>query len=101
MHAGQEAHRYCVEHGLEEASAASGQVRALAATTPQVEGAEINQAHHGCAFAHFYQLASPVRWPALQAGPQLEVSSPSMPAWLAPVPSIAILRIAPKTSPPI
>jgi hypothetical protein len=103
LHANAEVHRYCAEHGvLEEAAAGDG-----ATGLPVLGGgaaasdAESPPPHEDCAFArycHFGQLLTNFALPATGA---LAVRTVVLPRPHLVAPTLAIIRLAPKTSPPV
>jgi hypothetical protein len=103
LHANAEVHRYCAEHGvLEEVAAGGG-----ATGVPVLGGgaaasdAETSAPHDDCAFArycHFGQLLTRFSLPATGA---LAVRTVALPRATTAASTLAILRLAPKTSPPV
>lgn len=104
LHADGEAHRFCAEHGTIEES---GSVSAPSAPEARSERAsananlgELGSTHDGCAFTQFCrfgQLLDQVIFD-VAALPPTPVASVARPAPALPV---ALLTLAPKTSPPI
>jgi hypothetical protein len=101
VHAQAEVHRYCAEHGMVEEGSqarpetvADGMPAAHDASSPGPE-------HDGCAFARvcrFGQVLGPV---ILDAAGQLEPAAVACVTAAEPAPPLAVLRLAPKTSPPV
>jgi hypothetical protein len=103
VHGLEKRHSFCVEHGaFEEAAAATA--GAPASHPGDVAGPEApagEQDHDGCAFSPFAAGAA-----APSLAPLLAVQAPALPALALPAPAVppapplAILDVAPKSSPP-
>lgn len=101
LHAGAEAHRYCAEHdAVEEAAEAAAGVLSDQ-TGPLARGPEDPApGHEDCSFTRFCRFGQLVAQLILDDAGDLEpVSLPTPP--LAPAPGVAVIVIAPKTSPPV
>jgi hypothetical protein len=104
VHATEEGHRFCAEHGAVEDTQAVGGAALAAAPDSDVARSAPGQgtpAHEGCVFAHycqFGQLPQQVRpsLPHILEAPAALHVAPSI-----PTASISLLRLAPKTSPPV
>jgi hypothetical protein len=101
VHASAEVHRYCAEHGMVE-EGSSARTGAAADARPAARDASAPAPEHdGCAFARvcrFGQVLGPV---ILVAAGQLDPTPASAPTPATPAPPLAVLRLAPKTSPPV
>jgi hypothetical protein len=106
VHANAEVHRYCAEHGMveegREAGVAGGtSVTPSADTAPSAGDASQDPPHDGCAFARVCRFGQVLASLALAAAGELD------PAPIAPLPvaqpaaPVAVLYVAPKTSPPV
>lgn len=106
LHADAEVHRYCAEHGaLEEAGAppsAEPAADAAAAGAPlaSVEGSEQPSAHDGCAFGEYCRFGQLLRTIILDFAGEVGFAPAPPPATAPPAVRVAIVRVAPKTSPP-
>jgi hypothetical protein len=100
LHANAEVHRYCAEHGMVE-EAASGAARAADTHPSAHDASEPAPSHDGCAFAQvcrFGQVLGPL---VHFAASELDPTPVPCPVVADPAPPLAVLLIAPKTSPPV
>lgn len=106
LHASIEVHRYCAEHGVvEEAGAAEDADTPASAVQPGVRigGVDVDEeAHHDdCAFAQFCRFGQTLIAFALAATGSLDPGAPPAPPADAPPSALAVIFVAPKTSPPV
>ncbi len=101
VHANAEVHRYCAEHGKVEEAVEPGAL-AQADTRPAAhDGSQQPPGHDGCAFARVCRFGqvfgqgSPA-WSGDFDPTPLVAVAPAEPA-----PPLAVLSLAPKTSPPV
>jgi hypothetical protein len=100
LHASAEAHRLCAEHGvLEEADGAPADA-ATGEAGPGARG-ERTPEHEGCDFARFCRFGQLLAQVILGDFQTLEPAPLSTPALALPAPPIALVDLAPKTSPPV
>jgi len=100
LHAGAEAHRYCAEHGaVEEAAEAAAGLPADQA--PLAQGTDDRAStHEDCSLTPFCRFGQLLAQVILAEAGDLEPGSLPTPS-VAPAPGVAVLVIAPKTSPPV
>jgi len=102
VHASEEGHRYCAEHGTVED--AQDEVLAESNATPSTAdllSASPATEHQGCAFAHYCQIGRLPSTAAPDLPRVLELTSTEASIPVAPPAPISVLRLAPKTSPPV
>ena len=101
LHANAEVHRYCAEHAQVEES---GEVptQTPADETPAAHAdSDRMPGHEGCAFARICRFGQVLATIVMDPGGILQVASFAAPARLEPAPSVPLLSVAPKTSPPV
>jgi hypothetical protein len=93
-------HRYCPEHGrLEEvATAAGGRAESTAAVSPARDTETAG--HEACVFASVFRQSSSAPERRAHAAPAVDRRAPELPEPRDVPPPIAVLRRAPKGSPP-
>jgi hypothetical protein len=103
LHATEQGHRYCTEHGaVEDAQAAGAADRASrTGAVASTLTAERAPRHEGCAFARYCQIGRLPEPHAPTAPRVLDVPAALDAAPATPPASISVLRLAPKTSPPV
>lgn len=104
VHAATEIHRYCAQHGtFEEAGEApSATPHTEAGSTAIANGTRSEPGHEGCSFARFCRFGQVLAQVILDTGGlEFAESSTSPSTRPAPTPAIAIVRLAPKMSPPV
>jgi hypothetical protein len=101
VHASEEAHRYCAEHdAVEEAPEPIVETTANP-QSPVASGAGGGApAHDDCSFTRLCRFSQVLGQVILDAVGDLEQRSPAAPPSGPPEPSLALILIAPKTSPP-
>jgi hypothetical protein len=101
LHANAEVHRYCAEHGaLEDGSTGADTAGVDGGATASDAGT--SAPHDDCAFARYCRFGQLLTLFALPATGELPVSTMIVPRpVMAPPAALAIIRLAPKTSPPV
>lgn len=101
VHSAAEAHRYCVEHGaIEEVEFENDQGEPQRPATDQVRGVDASEPHEACAFAPFCRFGQLVTAFVPEAAGNIgAIPAPTLDD-AASVSPVAVVRIAPKTSPP-
>jgi hypothetical protein len=105
LHASAEAHRYCAEHGAVEEGPEGDAVEAPDAPGPDVAAAfgegGAAESHDGCAFSRFCRFGQLLHQLVLEASGDVAATVIAAPALCVPAPSVAVIVLAPKTSPPV
>jgi hypothetical protein len=100
LHASVEAHRFCAEHGvIEETSAVAEGTAPVSSDQPIARGTDAGTSHEECAFHASGRLQGPSGAVTSEAS-ALEIPCAAPPRRSDPVPQLAIVDYAPKTSPP-
>ena len=100
LHANAEVHRFCAEHGaLEETSQSGAPERGDAG--PAWLASEGQIPHAGCAFARYCRFDQLLIGFVLERAADLQVARPPERPGAISAPAVALLRLAPKTSPPV
>ena len=104
LHAQAEIHRFCGEHGSLEETGGPGPARGLGPASEEQRAGDASDdagAHEGCAFARHCRFTERLTAFVLAAGAELQwtpLPSPEIGTWL---PAVPLIRLAPKTSPPV
>jgi hypothetical protein len=102
VHANAEVHRYCAEHGaLEEAGDASNRSAVAEPAGRLFDASETAPSHTGCAFARFCRFGQSPGPVVFSTTGDIEISLIPAPPLLQPAAIVPVIRIAPKTSPPV
>jgi hypothetical protein len=100
VHANAEVHRYCAEHGMVEEAAAASAARPADESAAH-DASERPPAHDGCAFAKVCRFGQVLASFVLPVAGALDPTPVATPALAQAAPPLALLRLAPKTSPPV
>lgn len=101
-HSSGEAHRYCAEHGVLEDVADEGDPAPASESDGTVVGqVEAARSHRGCAFGTFCRFGQLPSQLVVETGRILEATLVLLPVARVPAPSVAVIVVAPKTSPPV
>lgn len=102
VHASAETHRYCAEHGaVEESGERDGDVAASDSdSNAAVNGTEPGTSHEGCAFARYCRFGQVLGQFIVAATGEIEGIPIPTPLRREPAAPVAVLALAPKTSPP-
>lgn len=101
-HSRAEVHRYCAEHrGLEDAIERGDQALASESNTAAVRGSETARPHSACVFGRFCRFDDVFAGFVLEVARVLEATPVPAPNGRVGAASIAVIVVAPKTSPPV
>jgi hypothetical protein len=102
LHASAEAHRFCAEHGVLEDAGREETDDTPAERGPVAAGqSDPSTSHEGCAFARFCRFGQVLAQLVLEPAGELEHRLAVPPTLVIAPARVAIILIAPKTSPPV
>ena len=97
-----EVHRYCAEHrALEDVTEDGDPAPAPERDDAAFAQAETTPSHKGCAFGRFCRFGQVLSQFVLEATGVLEATPVQRPIVRVAAPAIAVILVAPKTSPPV